>query len=440
MRNITFKLLFALSILLIGISSLTTSSGLAQAASEASDTQISTINVPPRILPSPEIISLKDHSFIFATFGDSRTGEVTEDALNRAKYTSYTFKAEDVVEEGEKEFATYRTRLFDEISNGFKSNLRRQNSWSFDFALFSGDLVRESTDEYWNEARHCFVDKIEREDATSGSFFPVIGNHELWAGPEVEKKMGIKNATNSALNKYFETFPRLVGDTGYETTGLHYYAFFVDKSVFVTLCTGNMVFDGCIPNDGDGMFLCEQATMSEQMDWFRQVLDYGIQQKDIRNVFVQYHKPSFSCAKHPPLQQCCDPLNVMSDYKSEFNYLNMFVFNGHNHTTEIYRTDDGITVLVAGGGAAPQKEKDNNRDWSIYKDTPKELFWDSLKPHINKWQKRINYFLVYVSDDDITIRERVLTNGSGFYRFEEGIVISKDGEITAPDRVTGVLE
>jgi hypothetical protein len=413
---------------------------LAQTASESPESEISTIAVPPRILEPPEIIRSEDNSFIFATFGDSRTGEVTEDALNRMRYSPSVFKADDIVEEGEKEFATYRARLFDEISNGFKPHLRRQNSWSFDFALFSGDLVWQSTDENWNEARHCFVDMIEREEATSGSFFPVIGNHELWAGPETEKKMGIKNATKNALSKYFETFPRLVGDTGYETTGLHYYAFFVDQSVFVTLCTGNMVYDGCIPDNGDSMFLCEQSTFSEQMDWFRQVLDYGIQAKDIKNVFVQYHKPSYSSAKHPPLQQCCDPLNVMSDYKSEFNYLNMFVFNGHNHTTEMYRTDDGITVLVAGGGAAPQKEKDNNRDWSSYKNTPKELFWDSLKPYINKWEKRVNYFLVYVTDDDMTIQEKVLTNGSGFYRFEEGIVISKDGEITAPDRLTGVLE
>ncbi len=405
------------------------------------------IEKPARILQPPDIISADDGSFCFAVFGDSRTGKLFEKSLKKVRYGLKRFTEADIDDEEDKEFVIYRNHLFNNIASNFTTKSGINKRGMFDFALFTGDFPRQGTKNHWMEIKKGFLDKIPVEDGSPGRIYPVVGNHELWSGPYNEETYGIKNATKGALEIYFDTFPHLVGDTGklaldggQEQAGLHNYAFFVDQSVFVTLCTGNNIFDSCFPDHGDRIFLCEQSSFGEQMKWFNKVLEYGINIKDTKNVFVQYHKPSYSTYKHKPLNQCCDPINVMSDYKSQFPYLNMFVFNGHNHTTELYRTDDGITVLVAGGGGAPQAESKANKDWSEYKDTPKELFWDSLKPHINKWQKRISYYVVTVNGADVELQEMCLTNIGNLPRFEEGIRITKDNKVIAPDHVTGVLE
>ncbi|MCD6217404.1 metallophosphoesterase [bacterium] len=405
------------------------------------------VEKPARILPPPNIISADDGSFRFAVFGDTRTGEVFESSLKNVLYGAKRFTEADIDDEEDKEFVIYRNHLFDNIASNFTTKSGKNKKGMFDFALFTGDFPRQGTKAHWMEIQKGFLDKIPLEDGSPGRIYPAIGNHELWSGPYNEETYGIKNATKGALEVYFDTFPYLAGDTGKlaldggkEQAGLHNYAFFVDQSVFVTLCTGNVIFDACFPDNGDRIFLCEQSTFGEQMAWFEEVLEYGINAKDTKNVFVQYHKPSYSTYKHKPLNQCCDPINVMSEYKSQFPNLNMFVFNGHNHTTELYRTDDGITVLVAGGGGAPQDESKANKDWSEFKDTPKELFWNSLKPYINKWQKRISYYVVTVNGADVELTEMCLTNKGGFPRFEEGIRITKDGEIESPGYETGVLE
>jgi len=409
-------------------------------SAQPSDGSGAIVEKPARILPPPSVIKGDDGSFRFAVFGDSRTGDVLESSIADAEFGSKQFTDMDIIEENEKEFAIYRNQLFDRIASGFKTDSKKSGDDKFGFALFGGDFVRMGTRGYWNELKNSFLDKIVGNDVNSRRIFPSIGNHEEWAGPELEKRLGIASATKGALDLYFDAFPWLVSDTGWgHEEGLHNYAFYIDNNVFVTLCAGNMVFDSSFPDNADGIFLCEQCTFGEQMDWLKQVLDYGIQTQHIKNVFVQYHKPSYSSSKHPPLKQCSDPLNVMSVYKSKYPSMNMFVFNGHNHTTELYRTKDGITVLVAGGGGAPQKASDTNRDWSSYKETQKELFWDSLKPHVNGWQKRVNYFVVTVKSDKIDVQEMCLTNIDGTYRFEKGIKIDQDGKITAPDHNTGFL-
>jgi hypothetical protein len=422
-------------LLLISIMSPVTSSA---AASDSSVRK--RIESPGRIIESPDIIYHDDGSFSFIVFGDSRTGDIDERSLEKARFSSLRFTENDAVDEEDREYVTFRNELFDDIADRLTETQFIRNKDICSFALFSGDFVRQGNEAYWNEVKYAFLDNVKSKDG-SGRIFPVIGNHEIWAGEYSEETYGIKNATASALKIYFETFPWLVGSTGKKEpdTGLHNYAFFADENVFVTLCTGNNIFDDCFPENGDTMFLCEQCTFGEQMKWFKKVLEYGITQKGVKNIFVQYHKPSYSNSRHSPLKQCCDPVNVLSEFKSNYGYLNMYVFNGHNHTTEIYRTDDDITVMVAGGGGAPQNPSTMNIEWNRFKDTPKELFWDSLKPYINEWQIRTCYFIVTVNADKVEIQEMVLTNKGDLYRFEEGIHITSDLSIIAPDHITGMI-
>ncbi|MCP4344867.1 MAG: hypothetical protein GY795_05000 [Desulfobacterales bacterium] len=292
-----------------------------------------------------------------------------------------------------------------------------------DFSLFTGDFMYKGGEKiYWEEPGDYFPEGVREK------IFPIPGNHETWE--------------DSLLTNYFSFFDHL-GDN-------HSYYFKRGNSLFISLCTGGDVgkYSPSSAFKQDQEFTCIKATYKElQLPEFlkEHSAEMAASGDTLKNVFVQYHKPSFSYYKHPPLNEANDPVEALKAFGNENTSVKMFVFNGHNHTTEMYKPTDNITVLVAGGGGAPQKTitkgKLPSRDvLRIYKKKGvNEVFWTSLgMKSTDDRTQRVNYWIVSVNDEtaDVTITEKVLTVGSKTNSFVEGLSIinGKLNQNSAPQK------
>jgi Calcineurin-like phosphoesterase len=284
------------------------------------------------------------------------------------------------------------------------------------FSLFTGDLVyRGSCTRDWDWARRVFLNKLP-----PGRVFPIIGNHDSWQ----------RRNEPSAIAQYFSAFPHLKLNEKGQSVLPHFYAFRIGRSLFVNLCTGGYPASGTAADfaRADRQWLCEQASFKTQMRWMDRVLAQSAS-KGVRHVFVQYHKPSFSCSRHPPLAPKYDPLTRLRAFKKRHRSVNVVALSGHNHTTAVYLSG-GVLVLVAGGGGAPQHFQHGAR--ACHKDKPNqppELFWKGTRRTL-----RYNYFQINVTGEDLSIQEHCLARVKGQITFQKGSRISPTGQIThTPD-------
>ena len=283
------------------------------------------------------------------------------------------------------------------------------------FAVTTGDLVYRGVDnKHWDTWKGFFGDILSK---CPPRMFSVMGNRETC----------VVRGDADAMDNFFGAFPCQV-QNGEQ---LHHFAFFAGNSVFINLCSGGIGSWGPKYAMYDESFNCTQNTYEQQMTWLDQVIDYGVGEKGTKHVFVQYHKPSFTNLTHYPLAACNDPVSKLEKIKADKHAsLNYFVFNSHNHTTEVYRTDSGIMTMVVGGGGGPQRHLNCN---AIHeKPTPEERFWKALGIPLNKRDARVNYFQVAVKDDDVKIQEICLTERDGGLSFELGATIDKNGNVTPP--------
>jgi hypothetical protein len=376
-------------------------------------------DVPSRIVDAPVVIPDDDGSFKFIVFGDSR-GDTVEPECGDTVEPECGDTVEPVSGDTAEPKDADRCETCDDYPHNERDRLSllyevsgRINPFSKNsaeprpaFALFTGDIVyRGGCPFYWEPIEYYFKYSIK---SCPPRLFPVPGNHETWE----------RTAGEDPFDNYFKAFPCLKKDC----TGLHYYAFYTSDCAFINLCNGAYC--------GDDKWHCKQGTFDEQMKWMRSVIDYGLHEKDVKNLFVQYHKPSYSNFEHPALAGKNDPLVILREYKRRYYPpLGVFVFNSHNHTTELYNTEEGVIVLVAGGGGAPQKVCEGCEPT---KKTPDELFWPEVfkdkKEKIKKRQKRVNYFEVKVSDDDVTMIEKCMEKkADGAYQFVNAVEISSLG-------------
>jgi hypothetical protein len=89
--------------------------------------------------------------------------------------------------------------------------------------------------------------------------------------------------------------------------------------------------------------------------------------QNMRQVFVVYHKPSFCISGHGALPEGHNPHPYLRPFAGQ---LNITVFNGHVHTTELYQVD-GIRYLLLGAGGAPQVLNGDTPPAGY----PQELYW-----------------------------------------------------------------
>jgi hypothetical protein len=329
---------------------------------------------PPQVPPG--------EGYQFVVFGDSRTaGEESTDPHDVA-------------------FHHIRDMVYRQVS----SLLNRQEA---SFALFSGDLIWQGgVKYYWDELETVLTEGVRKK------FYPVIGNHEAWQG---------KHGAADPLQFYFDAFPHI--------KGLHNYAFKIGRSLFVNLCSGvyGEAYSPFKAYRWDQEWNCKKWTFSQVKAAMQELLDEGLAAEEpLQNVFVQYHKPSYSYYGHPPLKSKNDPVQLLLPYKEKYPSLKVFVFNGHNHTTEMYRPAAGVWVIVAGGGGAPQPTGPKTN--CNIKDEP-ELFWKALGKPLMPREHRVNYFVVTVKTGEgkVTIREKCLMGTpQGTVFFGDGVVIADD--------------
>lgn len=367
---------------------------------------------PPHLLTVPAQMFASSGPLRFVVFGDSRARRCLCDAkLKPGKHCGVRYRSDApkkisdcaLVDQGpDLVMGAVAARLL----------LHRAKPGSAHLILFTGDLVyRGSCTRDWDWARRVFLSKVDTRRV-----FPILGNHDTWH----------KRGEPPAVPQYFRAFPHLKVSRGGGSQRPHYYAFRVGEALFVNLCSGGYPSGGTAADfaQADREWLCEAASFDIQMRWMERVLAHGAS-LGVRHVIVQYHKPSYSCSRHPPLGPKHDPLAKLRPFKKRHPKVNVVAFSGHNHATEVYRTG-GVLVVVAGGGGAPQHLQSGPKACHPDKpDQPPERFW---KGRLRT--SRYNYFLVTLSGSELSLQEHCLTRSRGRLTFQKGSHISASGQIT----------
>jgi hypothetical protein len=230
------------------------------------------------------------------------------------------------------------------------------------FILNTGDLVwwgkqgnPPSKNPYWKLVYEDILkhmpapDQQMLEAGLPGRIFPAVGNHEVWDDSDVE---GLLNAF-PYLKKFGVSDKRLV------------YKFDYKDALFIFLWTGK--YDYRSPT-GWG---ATRPTYEEQMKELKQWLDEA-KAAGTHKVFVAFHAPAFCRSGMGPIPDDQNPHKVLASYAKD---LDIVVFNGHVHTTEVYEVD-GVKYLVLGGGGAEQDPILPGRSHLKVADSyPKDLYW-----------------------------------------------------------------
>jgi len=208
------------------------------------------------------------------------------------------------------------------------------------FVLHTGDLVwwglQGSTpfdNPYWKLVNDDVMKQLPppndqmRIAGLGGRFFTSVGNHEVWEDTSAEG--------------FMSTFPYLK-PLGVSDKNL-IYKFDYDGARFIFLWTGK--YDENKPT----AWGATRPTYEEQMKQLAQWLD-GAKAAGIRKVFISFHNPVFCRSGMGPIPETQSPHKLLASYAKD---LDIVVFNGHVHTTEIYNVD-GVKYLVLGAGGAEQ--------------------------------------------------------------------------------------
>ena len=208
------------------------------------------------------------------------------------------------------------------------------------FILNTGDLVwwgkqgnKPSDNPYWKLVNEDVLkhlpppDKHMKKAGLHGRMFPAVGNHEVWEDSDVE---GLLSA-----------FPYLkkLGVSDKQLT----YRFDYNGVRFIFLWTGKYNY-----RDPTG-WGATRPTYEEQMTQLRQWLDEA-KAAGTKKVFISFHAPTFCRSGMGPIPEAQNPHKTIAAYAKD---LDIVVFNGHVHTTEVYQVD-GVKYLVLGGGGAEQ--------------------------------------------------------------------------------------
>jgi hypothetical protein len=246
------------------------------------------------------------------------------------------------------------------------------------FCLHTGDMVYFGfqgrglrTSPYWRDLDARFLSRLPAggPGGLAGRFFPAVGNHEAWGDPEL---VGFRQA-----------FPYLA-DHGF-TADERAYHFDHQNARFIFLDTGTM--DPEAPAD----WYNSRPGFDRQMEllaaWLEEAAEQG---RD--HAFITFHNPAFCRSGFGPLPAEHNPHPVIRRFADR---LDITVFNGHNHATELYQVD-GVRYLVLGGGGG---EQNLDKVLEMPAGYPEELYWRGQPRKLE-----YNYALVRVSPDGVRIR------------------------------------
>ncbi len=246
------------------------------------------------------------------------------------------------------------------------------------FVVNSGDVVwwgNQGTSindsPYWKRLNDTTLkllpppDDEMRAAGLDGRWFLSIGNHEVWGDPKIEGAL----TAIPYLKKFGVNPERLI------------YKFDFKDVRFVFLWSGK--YDYRSPSLWDG----DRPKYAEQMKQLQQWLDEA-KAIGIKKTFILFHYPVFCRAGLGPIPEADNPHKVIAAYA---RHLEVVVFNGHVHTTELYDVD-GVKYLMLGGGGAEQDPILPGRtSIKVPAGYPPDLYWKGQPP-----QEEYNYVLVDV--------------------------------------------
>jgi Calcineurin-like phosphoesterase len=253
------------------------------------------------------------------------------------------------------------------------------------FLLNTGDMVwwgrqgdKPSDNPYWTLvdkevlAQLPAADDEMKKAGMNGRVFPAVGNHEVWADSDVEGLLA--------------AFPYL-GKLGVSEKQL-IYKFDFRGARFIFLWTGP--YDYRHPTSWEATQPVYDAQIVQLKKWLDEAKSSGI-----KKVFISFHAPVFCRAGMGPIPESQNPHQTLASYAKD---LDIVVFNGHVHTTELFQVD-GIKYFVLGGGGAEQDPILPGRTTikNLPADYPKDLYWKGEPP-----REDYNYLHVQVTPGEPT--------------------------------------
>ena len=208
------------------------------------------------------------------------------------------------------------------------------------FLVSTGDLIwwakqanKPSDSPYWKLVNEEVMNQLPPPDkdlkaaGLDGRVFPAVGNHEVWGDTDVEGLLSVF----PYLKKYGVTKDKLT------------YKFDYIGVRFIFLWTGK--YDYKEPTSWGAT----RPTYEEQMKELKQWLDEA-KANGTKKVFISFHNPTFCRSGFGAIPEDQNPHKTIAAYAKD---MDITVFNGHVHTTEVYEVD-GVKYMVLGGGGAEQ--------------------------------------------------------------------------------------
>jgi hypothetical protein len=244
------------------------------------------------------------------------------------------------------------------------------------FVVNSGDVVwwgnqgtTAADSPYWKRVNDTMLKQLPPPDdemraaGLEGRWFIGVGNHEVWGDPKIE---GVLSAVPH-IAKLGVTPERLV------------YKFDFKDTRFIFLWSGK--YDYCSPSLWDA----DRPKYADQVQLMQQWLDEA-KTRGLRRAYVVFHYPVFARSGLGPIPASTNPHKAIAAYAKD---LEVVVFNGHVHTTEMFDVD-GVKYLMLGGGGAEQDPILPGRtSIKLPADYPQDLYWKGEPP-----KEEYNYVLV----------------------------------------------
>jgi hypothetical protein len=252
------------------------------------------------------------------------------------------------------------------------------------FLVNTGDLVwwgkqggKPSDNPYWKLVNEDVLKQLPKPDremekaGLPGRVFPAVGNHEVWEDSDVE---GLLTAF-PYLKKFGVSDKQLI------------YKFDYEGVRFIFLWTGK--YDYREPSSFNATRPVYEAQMKQLQVWLDEAKANGT-----KKVFISFHAPAFCSAGMGPIPEAQNPQKTIAAYAKD---LDIVVFNGHVHTTQLYQVD-GVKYLVLGGGGAEQDPILPGRTHLKMPDGyPMDQYWKGASPI-----EEYNYVLVDVQPGKAT--------------------------------------
>jgi hypothetical protein len=107
-----------------------------------------------------------------------------------------------------------------------------------------------------------------------------------------------------------------------------------------------------------------------------------------KKVFIAFHNPVFARSGMGAIPADQNPHKTICEYAKD---LDIVVFNGHVHTTELYEVDGVKYLLLGGGGAEQDPILPGRTHLKLPASYPPDLYWKGAAP-----KEEYNYLLVDV--------------------------------------------